>query len=62
MADFGELGRDEGEHRGPEPGDGADVAQTPDVEGTPNDALPDYRGQARKDPDKKPGPMKPNQD
>ena len=40
MRAFGKLGHDEGRHAGPDPGDGADVASTPDVEGTAPDELP----------------------
>jgi hypothetical protein len=36
----GRLGRDEGKHTGPAPGEGADLGGTMDVEGTAPDELP----------------------
>jgi hypothetical protein len=46
MANFGKLGRDEGKHTGPPPGDGSDVAHSPDTDGTPGDELPDTRSRS----------------
>lgn len=43
MLSIGKLGQDEGKHTGPPAGDGADVAHTPDTDGTPGDELPDIR-------------------
>jgi hypothetical protein len=55
MAELGKLGRDEGKRRGPEPGDGADVHSSPDVEGTPPDRLPPRAGAETQEPPQKPG-------
>jgi len=51
MKEIDELGRDEGENRGPEPGDGADVYQSngeADFDGLPGDVLPPREAVKRK--------------
>jgi hypothetical protein len=53
MAALWKLGEDEGPNQGPKAGHGARIAHPvvggSDMEGTPGDALPDYRGRAAAD-------------